>query len=73
MAERLAPEIDQQGFREIYETIDLPLSGVLSRMERTGIRIDPAQLRTLSGREACDVLAARLNPAALPRGDAPGD
>ena len=44
LAERLAPEIDQQGFREIYETIDLPLAGVLARMEQIGIRVDPAQL-----------------------------
>src|SRR5579871_6695597 len=49
LAERLVSEIDQQGFREIYETIDLPLARVLSRMERTGIRVDPAQLKTLSG------------------------
>ena len=49
LAERLAPEIDEQGFREIYETIDLPLAGVLARMEQTGIRIDPAQLKALSG------------------------
>jgi DNA polymerase-1 len=55
LVERLAPEIDQQGFREIYETIDLPLSGVLSRMERMGIRIDPAQLRTLSGQLDTDI------------------
>ena len=26
LAERLAPEIDQQGFRKIYEEIDLPLA-----------------------------------------------
>jgi len=49
LAERLAPEIDQQGFRELYETIDLPLAGVLARMEQAGIRVDPAQLRVLSG------------------------
>jgi DNA polymerase-1 len=48
LAERLAPEIDDQGFRELYETIDLPLAGVLGRMEQLGIRIDPAQLRVLS-------------------------
>ncbi len=48
LAERLAPEIDAQGFREIYETIDLPLAGVLARMEQLGIRVDPAQLRVLS-------------------------
>jgi len=49
LAERLAPEIDQQGFRQIYETIDLPLAGVLARMEQAGIRVDPQQLRVLSG------------------------
>ena len=55
LAERLAPEIDQQGFREIYETIDLPLAGVLGRMERTGIRIDPVQLKALSGQLDTDI------------------
>jgi DNA polymerase-1 len=49
LAERLVPEIDEHGFREIYETIDLPLAGVLARMEQTGIRVDPKQLRVLSG------------------------
>ena len=29
-------------------TIELPLAGVLARMERTGIRIDPVELRRLS-------------------------
>ncbi len=55
LAERLAPEIDEQGFREIYETIDLPLTSVLARMEQLGIRIDPAQLRVLSGQLETDI------------------
>jgi DNA polymerase-1 len=55
LAERLAPEIDQQGFREIYETIDLPLAGVLARMEQLGIRVDPKQLRVLSGELDTDI------------------
>ncbi len=59
LAERLAPEIDQQGFRELYETIDLPLAGVLARMEQTGIRVDPVQLRVLSG--ALDIDIQRLS------------
>jgi len=59
LAERLAPEIDQQGFREIYETIDLPLAGVLARMEQIGIRVDPKQLRVLSG--ALDIDIQRLS------------
>jgi DNA polymerase I len=49
LADRLLPEIEQQGFREIYETIDLPVAMVLARMEQTGIRIEPAQLKILSG------------------------
>jgi DNA polymerase-1 len=48
LAERLAPEIDAQGFRKIYEDIDLPLASVLARMEHIGIRIEPNQLKVLS-------------------------
>ncbi len=55
LTERLAPEIDSQGFRQIYETIDLPLAAVLARMERTGIRIDPPQLRALSAQLDTDI------------------
>ncbi|HTR37906.1 MAG TPA: DNA polymerase I [Bryobacteraceae bacterium] len=55
LTERLAPEIDSQGFRQLYETIDLPLAAVLARMERTGIRIDPAQLRALSAQLDTDI------------------
>jgi DNA polymerase-1 len=55
LSERLAPEIDQQGFREIYETIDLPLAGVLAQMEQLGIRVDPKQLRVLSGELDTDI------------------
>jgi len=55
LAERLIGEIDQQGFREIYETIDLPLAFVLARMEQIGIRIEPAQLKVLSQRLDGDI------------------
>ena len=44
----LGRQVDERGFRQLYETIDLPLAPVLARMERTGIRIDPAELRRLS-------------------------
>src|SRR5262249_4315764 len=43
-----APGADARGFRQLYETIDLPLAAVLARMESAGIRIDPAELRRLS-------------------------
>ena len=55
LAERLVSEIDQQGFREIYETLDLPLASVLARMEQIGIRIEPRQLSILSERLDADI------------------
>ena len=55
LAERLIPEIDQAGFRKIYEEIDLPLAFVLARMEHTGIRIEPHQLEILSEQLDADI------------------
>jgi DNA polymerase-1 len=46
---KLRPEIEAQHLAELYESIDLPMSGVLARMETLGITIDPAQLRHMSG------------------------
>ena len=48
LGELLRPEIDRRGFRKLYEEIELPLAGVLARMELTGIRIDTAELARLS-------------------------
>ncbi len=48
IAERLRPEIDALGLREVYEKVDLPLAPVLARIEENGIRIEPAALRELS-------------------------
>jgi DNA polymerase I len=45
---QLAPAVDSRGLRELYETIELPLARVLARMERTGVRIDPRELKRLS-------------------------
>ncbi len=59
LSERLTPEIDSEGLREVYETIDLPLAGVLARMEQTGIRIEPVQLKVLS--EQLDATIQRLS------------
>jgi DNA polymerase-1 len=46
--EKLAAEVDARGLRQLYLTMDLPLVGVLARMESAGIRIDPVELRRLS-------------------------
>jgi DNA polymerase-1 len=47
---KLRPEVDALGLAELYENVDLPLVRVLARMEETGIRVDPAQLKVMSGR-----------------------
>src|SRR5579863_4954967 len=39
--QQLAPAVESRGLRDLYANIELPLAGVLARMERTGIRIDP--------------------------------
>lgn len=48
LAALLRPQVEARGFRRLYETMDLPLAGVLARMERTGIRVDRAELHRLS-------------------------
>jgi DNA polymerase-1 len=44
----LEPAVAERNLRHLYATIELPLTRVLARMERTGIRIDPHELRRLS-------------------------
>ena len=44
----LAPAVEARGLRNLYTEIELPLAGVLSRMERTGVRIDRGELQRLS-------------------------
>jgi DNA polymerase-1 len=47
---KMRPEMEALKLVELYETIDLPLTGVLLEMETEGIRIDPAQLGAMSAR-----------------------
>jgi DNA polymerase-1 len=44
----LEPAVEERNLRHLYATIELPLTRVLARMERTGIRIDPHELKRLS-------------------------
>ncbi|HYA16565.1 MAG TPA: DNA polymerase I [Bryobacteraceae bacterium] len=46
--EKLRPEVERRGLMQLYRDIELPLAGVLARMEDTGIRIDPQELARLS-------------------------
>ena len=49
---RVAPvlraEVEAQGLLDLYEKIDLPLAGVLARMESAGVRVDPVELDRIS-------------------------
>ncbi|HYZ86374.1 MAG TPA: DNA polymerase I [Bryobacteraceae bacterium] len=47
---RLFEQVQKRSFHQLYCEIDLPLARVLSRMERNGIRIEPAQLGVISTR-----------------------
>ncbi|RME74809.1 MAG: DNA polymerase I [Planctomycetota bacterium] len=47
LADVLLPQLDETGQRRIHDEIELPLAGVLARMEATGIRLDTAQLERL--------------------------
>ncbi len=51
----LSEELEKQGMKQLYEQIELPLCGVLYRMEKEGIAIDQEQLSRFS-----DVLAQRI-------------
>ena len=50
LTERLRPELEKRGpaLRDLYRDIELPLAGVLARIEHTGIRVDAAELDRLS-------------------------
>ncbi len=50
--QRLAPllrqKVEEQGLAQIYEEMDLPLAGVLAKMESSGVRVDPEALAEMS-------------------------
>ncbi len=67
LSESLRPEIDAQGLRANFTNRSIcRWCGVLARMEETGIRVDPEQLRVLSGRMEEEI--ARLSARNLRAG-----
>ena len=44
----LKPKLRTEGLTSVYETLERPLAGILSDMERAGIRVDCAMLARLS-------------------------
>ncbi len=48
LAPPLAERLERDGLRELFEQVELPLTGVLARMERAGVRVDERVLAELS-------------------------
>ncbi len=46
---KLTPRLEQDGLLPLFEDVEIPLTRVLSRMERAGVRIDEAKLEELAG------------------------
>ena len=71
--EILGNQVTARGLRKVYDEIDLPLAGVLARMELAGIRVDAMELRRLSilmeegitrlTREICEMAGCDFNIA----------
>lgn len=47
--EALKPRLAAEGKATVYETLERPLAPVIMRMEREGVKVDPAVLSKLSG------------------------
>jgi DNA polymerase-1 len=48
LAEVLGPLLDRDGLRPLFDEVELPLTAVLSAMEREGVRVDEAALERLA-------------------------
>ncbi len=55
LAAKLGPRVAEEGGLAVYKEIDLPVSPVLARMERTGIRVDTAVLAGLSSQMETEI------------------
>ncbi|MDQ1472624.1 MAG: polymerase [Bryobacterales bacterium] len=62
---RLKPEVIRRNLHQLYEDVDLPLAGVLARMELTGIRVDHAELGRLSALMETEIARLTMDIHAL--------
>lgn len=53
---RQAPALDKGGLAKLLDEVELPLLDVLSQMEQTGVRVDPAPLATLGEEMALELV-----------------
>jgi DNA polymerase-1 len=66
LAARFQPRLDSEGLGPLYRDVEMPLSGVLLEMERTGVLVDIAQLAVIGKRadEELRTLEARAKTLA---------
>ncbi|MCB9591699.1 MAG: DNA polymerase I [Sandaracinaceae bacterium] len=61
----LGPRLDGQGLRALLDDIEIPLAGVLARMEREGIELDTEHLAKLSAEYATRIADAEARAFAI--------
>ena len=59
LMDHLGPKLKEEGLQKLFDDIEMPLVGVLSRMEYQGVKIDKAFLENYSEKIGGDILKAR--------------
>ncbi len=67
--ELLKPRLAAEGKRTVYETLERPLAPVIARMEREGVKVDPAVLGKLSAEFAQRAAAYEAEALTLAGGE----
>ncbi|MDE0435286.1 MAG: DNA polymerase I [Bryobacterales bacterium] len=55
LGEKLSPQIDESGLRDLYGSVELPLAPILTRMEQEGVLLDSARLAGISRQMASEI------------------
>ncbi len=66
LARHQQPRLQDQGLDELFETVEMPLVGILAEMEQTGIRVDLPRLGELAAKvsDQLDQLADEIHTLA---------
>ena len=59
LMDQLSPKLKEEGLQSLFDDIEMPLVGVLSRMEYQGVKIDKEFLENYSEKIGGDILKAR--------------
>ncbi len=55
LGEKLSPQIDDSGLRDLYGSVEMPLAPILTRMEQEGVLLDSARLAGISRQMASEI------------------